>query len=223
MPSIRIRQPFAAAFVILLLGSAYLGLSNPKIPQYGQSDKGLHFITFFLITLTFYWVLEIPRRRAIHLTLLLCTGTLSIGSEVVQALLPNGRVFDPFDILANVAGSALALTASSWYHKRMLERKRKNKHYDIVPGQDENEAMESGEGQERDVELGQVGGEQETGVVAVDPNAQAGGGAAKGDRTDVTGELDNWDENEEDWDDGAPERDGQARDGADDDPKKSKD
>ena len=39
-----------AAFALLLLSAAYLGLTNPKIPQYGQSDKGLHFITFFLIT-----------------------------------------------------------------------------------------------------------------------------------------------------------------------------
>ncbi|KAK5159215.1 hypothetical protein LTS14_002357 [Recurvomyces mirabilis] len=197
MPSVHIRKPFAAAFVILLLGAAYLGLSNPKIPQYGQSDKGLHFFTFFLITLTFYWILEIPRRRAIHVTLLVCTGAFSISSEIVQALLPNGREFDPFDILANVVGSALALTLCSWYHKRMLERKRKNKHYDIVPG---DEPADDEEDVERDVELGNVSG-QESGTVSVEANGQAEAGATS-KATNVTEELDNWDENEEDWDDG---------------------
>lgn len=39
-----------AGFVTLLLAAAYLGLSTQKIPQYGQSDKGLHLLTFFLLT-----------------------------------------------------------------------------------------------------------------------------------------------------------------------------
>ncbi|KAK3718747.1 hypothetical protein LTR37_004966 [Vermiconidia calcicola] len=195
MPAIRIRKPFAASFVVLLLISAYLGLSTQKIPSWKQSDKGLHFITFFLLTLTFYWILETSRRRCINLTLLVCTAGLAIGSEVVQALLPNGRSFDPFDIVGNVIGSALALLISSWYHKRMLERRRKNKHYDIVPGE---EPVDDGD-EERDVELGTVR-DQETGVVPVAANGspvQAEGGAKK---TDVSEELDNWDENAEDWD-----------------------
>ncbi|KAL1301642.1 hypothetical protein AAFC00_005865 [Neodothiora populina] len=179
----RIRKPFAAAFVILLLIAASLGLAPNRLPQYKQSDKVLHFITFLLITLCFYWILETNRRRVIHLTLLICTAGLSIGSEVVQGLLPNGREFDPYDILANVLGSGLALGACSWYHKRMLERRRAARKYHIVPGED---------GDGNDVELGEsvgVLGGQESGVIpAADP-------------PNVTEELDNWDENAEDWDD----------------------
>ena len=54
----------------------------------------------------------------------------------------------------------------------MLERKRAAKTYSVVPG-------------EEDVELGETGHveEQETGVVG----------------TNVTEELDNWDENADDW------------------------
>lgn len=71
----------------------------------------------------------------------------------------------------------------------MLERKRKNKHYDIIPG---DELQQGGE--ERDVELGDVGVEvQETGVV----REQASAGATA--TVDVTRELDEWDENAEDW------------------------
>ncbi|KAI5361575.1 hypothetical protein Slin14017_G083080 [Septoria linicola] len=198
MPAgLRVRKPFAGAFAALLLASAYLGLSTSKIPTYGQSDKGLHLVTFFLLTTTFYWILETTRRRAIHLTLLTVTAGLSIGSEVVQALLPNGREFDPFDILANVVGSTGALLLSSWYHKRMLERKRKNKTYDIVPGEEDV-----------DVELGEGPGlgAQESGVT----DAQANGGAVKS--TDVTQELDNWDENEEDWEEEGAEAGNKAED-----------
>ncbi|KAI6859814.1 hypothetical protein KC318_g21465, partial [Hortaea werneckii] len=193
------------SFALLILASAYLGLSTQKIPQYGQSDKGLHFVTFFLLTLTFYWILETSRRRVVHLTLLVCTAGLGIGSEFVQAFLPNGRDFDPYDILANVVGSALALGLCSWYHKRMLERRRKNKHYDIVPGEEGD--VEGEEGRERDVELGEGVGaghnlqEQETGTVPANANGQTSAGAEQAKGTNVTEELDNWDENEEDWDD----------------------
>lgn len=83
----------------------------------------------------------------------------------------------------------------------MLERKRKNKHYDIVPG-DEPGEDDAG----RDVELGTVR-DQETGVTS---GEQASAGAGK---TDVTQELDNWDENAEDWDDadGVDKADGKKR------------
>lgn len=46
---------------MLLLASAYLGLSTQKIPQYGQSDKGLHFITFFLLTVR-TWSVSLDER-----------------------------------------------------------------------------------------------------------------------------------------------------------------
>ncbi|KAF2723422.1 hypothetical protein K431DRAFT_282884 [Polychaeton citri CBS 116435] len=201
MSQMHIRTPFAAAFGVLIFISAYLGLFPDKVPKYGQSDKALHFITFFLLTLAFYWILETSRRRLIHLTLLVCTGGLAIGSEIVQAVLPNGRIFDPFDILANVVGSALALSLCSWYHRRMLERRRKSKHYDIVPGDEELDDLE---GEERDLERGEGEGSslgaQESGIVHASPGVQVDAGVS-GKPTNVTEELDNWDENAEDWDD----------------------
>ncbi|KEQ64120.1 uncharacterized protein M437DRAFT_27148, partial [Aureobasidium melanogenum CBS 110374] len=166
----RIRKPFAAAFVVLLFIAASLGLAPNRLPQYKQSDKVLHFVTFFLITLCFYWIIETNRRRVIHFTLVACTVALSIGSEI------NGRDFDPYDILANVVGSLLALLACSWYHKRMLERRRAARNYTVVPGEDQ------------DIELGESTAGQETGVMS------------SSEPPNVTEELDNWDENAEDWD-----------------------
>lgn len=90
-----------------------------------------------------------------------------------------GRVFDLFDIAANIVGSLAAIALSSWYHKRMLERKRAAKQYMVVPGEEE-----------ADLELGEGVGAQESGVVGVAP------------ATSLEAEVDNWDENAEDtWDD----------------------
>lgn len=92
----------------------------------------------------------------------------------------------------------------------MLERRRRNKHYDVVPGDE----LPEGEDGERDLELGEGVGvsQQETGRIESD--AQAGEGAKR----TVTEELDNWDENMEDeWDetdaDATGEGAGKAADG----------
>lgn len=120
------------------------------------------------------------------MTLSTCTVLLGVGSEFVQVVLPNGRNFDLYDIVANIVGSLAALALCSWYHKRMLERKRVQR-YQLVSGE------------EGDVELGEGGGGervedggQETGVV---------------ERT-LEEEVDNWDENAEDHWEG--EEDGQG-------------
>lgn len=46
-----------------------------------------------------------------------------IGSEFAQGMLPY-KSFDVYDIVANEMGAGLALLLMSWYHKRMLERRR---------------------------------------------------------------------------------------------------
>ncbi|OAK95043.1 hypothetical protein IQ06DRAFT_259187 [Phaeosphaeriaceae sp. SRC1lsM3a] len=177
----RFRKPFAAAFIGLIFISAAAGFSPPdySIPTYKQSDKVLHFIAFFLITLSFYWILETSRRKVVQLTFTLCTLGLGCISEVAQGLLPIHREFDYYDILANVLGSAAALALCNWYHKRMLERKRAARGYGAVPGDDD-----------LDVELGENTDGQESGVV----------------RPTVEEELDRWDENAEDWDTTEPEQ-----------------
>lgn len=110
------------------------------------------------------------------MTLVACTIVLGVGSEFVQSFLDNGREFDLYDIVANLMGSLLGVGLCSWYHKRMLERKRRRR-YSAVPGEDQG-----------DVELGEG---HESGVVEV----------ASRSRT-LEEEVDNWDENQidDDWD-----------------------
>ncbi|KAF4775152.1 VanZ like family protein [Colletotrichum scovillei] len=184
----RIRLPFAGVFFALLLVAGYAGLTTLQLGQY-VNDKVLHFTTFFLLTIVFYWILDTNRRRTLNLTLTVCTFILGVGSEFLQGFLPNGREFDFYDIVANVVGSLAGIGLCSWYHKRMLERKRRTKTYQAVPGEDEE-----------DVELGEG---HETGVVeasgARDGGAGVGVGASSGGRS-LEEEVDNWDENQvDDW------------------------
>jgi VanZ family protein len=186
-------------FLILLLFSSSLGLlpssslpstpaaAQPYIPQ--QSDKALHFLCFFFLTAVFYFIFDTARRRVIHLTLIICTLLLGVGSEVAQGLLPNDREFDAWDVLANVLGSLAALGLASAYHRRAAERKRRAKYSALTGDGLEGEDLELGEGangilgRRADGEDG-----QETGVVSA---------------RSVEEELDNWDENapDEAWDD----------------------
>ncbi|KAL8745062.1 MAG: hypothetical protein Q9190_002774 [Brigantiaea leucoxantha] len=131
-----------AAFLLLLLFAAYLGLGSVQIPR--VNDKFLHFLTFFLLTITFYWVLDTSRRRTLNVTVLIVTVGLAVGSEVLQALLPNGRIFDPLDIAANIFGSLLALGLCTMYHKRMLDRRRRRKGYGVVQQEEAGEDLELG-------------------------------------------------------------------------------
>lgn len=152
----------SGAFFFFLLGAAYLGLSSGV--QVAQvNDKVLHFVTFFILTLTFYWIFDTTRRRNLNFTLLIVTCGLGLGSEVLQAFLPNGRQFDPLDIAANIVGSLLALGLCTIYHKRMLDRKRRARGYGVV----------TQDGEEGDLELGV----QESGVTTED----IGEGSTDGD------------------------------------------
>jgi VanZ family protein len=172
----RIRTPFAAVFLVLLLLAAYAGLSKLQLGAY-VNDKVLHFVTFFLLTLAFYWIVDTNRRRTLNMTLVVCTLILGVGSEFVQSFLPNDREFDIYDIVANVVGSLASLGLCSWYHQRMLDRRRQRKVYTAVPGEDVG-----------DVELGEG---HETGVVENNDRSRT-----------LEEEVDNWDENAVDqWDD----------------------
>lgn len=170
-------MPFAVGFFLLLLITAYSAFTTLQLDHY-VNDKVLHIITFFILTVVFYWVVDTNRRRTLNMTLIVCTFGLGVGSEFVQSFLPVGREFDIYDIVANIVGSLGGVGLCAWYHKRMLERRRQRKHYNAVPGQEED-----------DVELGEG---HETGILTTDPERT---------RT-LEEEVDNWDENEVDhWDD----------------------
>ncbi|MCJ1322319.1 hypothetical protein MMC15_007667 [Xylographa vitiligo] len=150
----RIRYPFAGSFVALCLLAAYAGLTSLEISP--RNDKVLHFLTFFVLTVTFYWAIEAPRRFLLKIVFIACTLVLGVGSEFLQAALPNGRHFDLLDLATNVVGSIIALAFCSWYHGRMLERKRRRKlegYGLLVPGEGIGD-LELGEGEGSGQEIG---------------------------------------------------------------------
>jgi hypothetical protein len=123
----------------------------------------------------------------------------------VQHFLPNDRTFDSYDILANITGSLCSLAISTWYHKRMLERKRANKAYSLVPGDEHDDVVELGEGsglgaqQSGTASHGGLDGivHEDTAPIArsLDPSPTRGAGG-------LEAEVDNWDEHADDdaWD-----------------------
>jgi hypothetical protein len=127
----------------------------------------------------------------LHITLLVCTLLLGVGSEVLQGLLPNGRDFDAWDVLANVLGSLAAVALAGIYHRRSAERRRRAKYAALTGGGIEGED---------DLELGGISGAGETSNGTVD--AQETGVVAVQHPKSVEEEVDNWDENAEDdaWD-----------------------
>lgn len=188
----RVRLPFAGVFFLLLLLAGYAGLTSLQLDVY-VNDKVLHLFTFFLLTVVFYWIVDTNRRRTLNLTIVVCTLSLGVGSEFLQSFIPNGRDFDLYDIIANVVGSLAGLGLCSWYHKRMLERKRSRKNYNAVPGEDPSD---------EDLELGEgiVAGHEEGIAETTRGRASSIGGERS---TTLEEEVDNWDPNAEDpWDDG---------------------
>ncbi|KAI4190547.1 MAG: hypothetical protein LQ346_004899 [Caloplaca aetnensis] len=156
--------------MVLLCFAGYLRLSSVQIPQ--VNPQVLHLITFFLLTLTFYWILDTTRRRLLNLTVLIITFALGLGSEALQIILPNGRYPDPINIAANVLGSLFALALCAIYHKRMLDRRRRRKGYGVVPQDGEGEDLELGPSER-----------QESGVTAAgeDWDEVHGGSSADGE------------------------------------------
>ncbi|KAK3346765.1 hypothetical protein B0T25DRAFT_484831 [Lasiosphaeria hispida] len=188
----RIRLPFAGVFTLLLLLAGYAGLSPVAVDAFANDDKALHLLTFFSLTVAFYWILDTNRRRTLNFTLIVCTVGLGIGSEFLQAIGLEGRAFDVFALVANVVGSLAALGLCSWYHKRMLERKRSRKQYSSVPGEEIGE---------EDIELGESVGigsaEHEEGITA----GETAAAPSKQREITLEQEVDNWDENAVDaWD-----------------------
>ena len=148
----RIRIPIALALVVASLGFLYLGLADLKLPY----DKAMHFGAFFLLTNLFYWSFDLPRRRMISVTFIVCTLLGGVISEIAQGYLAPTRQFDSKDIAANIAGSLIALGLSSFYHRRMLERRRNARYQRLRSSLDGEVEAQVGS---TEIELNQVANE----------------------------------------------------------------
>lgn len=179
--------------MLLFIASAggllpHSALPNTPASPVPQTDKFLHLVTFFGLTASFYFVFDTTRRRILHITLFVCTFALAVGSEIVQGLLPNGRDFDPLDVIANVLGSLSALGLATFYHKRALERRRRARFNTVLddglPEGDED--LELGHSTVRQGDVGnEAVSDERSNVVSSEPRT-------------IEEELDHWDENASD-------------------------
>ncbi|EEB05216.1 VanZ-like family protein [Schizosaccharomyces japonicus yFS275] len=99
------------------------------------NDKIQHFCVFFVLTLVFYWIFDLSRRRAAQLTFIVCFLLGALGSEFIQSFL-SYRTFDVYDIAADWVGSSVALMLDSLYHKRRLEKLRTLRYGPVPTEQD---------------------------------------------------------------------------------------
>lgn len=127
----KIRVPFVVVFVVLVALAGFLGLTKSL---HVTHDKLLHLTVFFVLGLDFYWIFDTTRKQCINLTGIFIGAIGGIGSEFLQSLLAAPeRQFDPFDILFNLIGCLCAILLCSWYHNRLLKRRR-NARYRILRG-----------------------------------------------------------------------------------------
>ncbi|EMG49504.1 hypothetical protein G210_5728 [Candida maltosa Xu316] len=99
---------FHIVFVVTLIGAGYLGFASIHLPH----DKLIHFSTFCILTIEFYFIFDTHYKSLKvlrYITLLLCTFGGSVSSEIIQNAVNPTRIFDVYDILANVIGSLVGL------------------------------------------------------------------------------------------------------------------
>lgn len=146
----------ALAFSLAAAAFLYLGFADIKLPH----DKAIHFGAFFILTMLFYWTLDLPRRRVITLSFLVCTLFGSIASEFAQDFLAQNRNFDSKDIAANVSGSLVALGLCAFHHRRLLERRRQARYQRLRSNLDGDIEAQVGS---TEIELNSVASEENLG------------------------------------------------------------
>lgn len=109
-----------------MIAAGYLGFSLIHL----NHDKLIHFVTFFILTIQFYFIFDSKLKSLKilrYLTFLICTIGLSVGLEIIQSIVNPKRVFDIYDIFCNVLGSMLAIVLAIIYQHLVLKNKRKNR------------------------------------------------------------------------------------------------
>lgn len=107
----RVAWAWALGYTGLLL---FLLWSPPtdSPPLFPHDDKVFHALAFSGIGASWWWATHRPR---FVWTLGLI---MAVGTEVVQSLLPWPRSMDPFDMLADLVGVGVGLSAARWLSQR---------------------------------------------------------------------------------------------------------
>lgn len=109
-------------FFASLAIAAYLGFALVQLPH----DKLVHFITFYILTLEFYFLFD-TGNKSLKILRFLTVGwwiCSSIFLEIAQSIINPKRVFDVNDILANVLGGGAAFGTALVIQAQLVKRAR---------------------------------------------------------------------------------------------------
>lgn len=139
------------ALDLILLG--LLGFHPASSRVVPINDKVLHFVAFFLASLLFYSIWDVPsttRRTSVlyrylplALSFFVCFFVGGVGSEFVQSLLPY-KTFDWGDIVANLLGSTLGLWVSFHAERRYRLDQEMRSQYRSVDVEEVYDDLEDG-------------------------------------------------------------------------------
>lgn len=113
-----------------LLIAAYLGFGEVHF----EHDKVVHFVTFFILTLELWFLWDRLSARFASFLLVLLAAVIS---EFVQNTVNPNRIFDIYDIYANVAGLTLAFTIcilAQLLRKKDRRKRWMNIEMEVQPG-----------------------------------------------------------------------------------------
>lgn len=110
MISANVRWPFVVTWTLAIVPVGYLGLGDVAL----KYDKVAHFVVFMIMSLlTFMCLSFVEYKLRIYWFIICifgCCGIAAIGSEFLQHLVNPNRMFDIYDIYANLFGSIVGLS-----------------------------------------------------------------------------------------------------------------
>ena len=105
------------SIIIVIISLTPIPESTPRF-KFFEIDKLFHFTIYLVFVTLWGFVFSIKNLSLIRLLLL--SIIFGITLEFLQDLLPFGRYFDFYDILANMAGVIIGIIILHFYKKKLL-------------------------------------------------------------------------------------------------------
>ncbi|PDH51146.1 MAG: hypothetical protein CND00_03640 [Cryomorphaceae bacterium MED-G14] len=105
------------SIIIVIISLTPIPESTPRF-KFFEIDKLIHFIIYLIFVISWGFVFNIKNLSLIRL--LLFSIIFGITLEFLQDLLPFGRYFNFYDILANMAGVIIGIIILHFYKKKLL-------------------------------------------------------------------------------------------------------
>ena len=114
----------ALFWTIAITIASLVSLTNmPRVNVLGK-DKTVHFLFYFVLTLTWNFALQKKYKNwALKYIIVFVVIGYGIVIEVLQEVLTKTRQADLYDVIANSAGTLVALIVIFWLKNKTFEKK----------------------------------------------------------------------------------------------------